>query len=147
VVLLLLRLLQEVDLPGRVRLVALPEVGSGRHQDRLQRLSGPGYGVVMPCGPAGAVGALIGFAGLELGRLLQHRLCQPVVGGLHATGKLFGRWYPHREAYASNESWGTDVWSYLAIDRPGAEKRFAEVARRTKTPARVWTRRQSDWKR
>ena len=53
---------------------------------------------------------------------------------VHAAGELFGRWYPHREGYASSESWGTDGWSYLAIDRPGAEKRFAEVARRPKNP-------------
>jgi hypothetical protein len=48
-----------------------------------------------------------------------------IVIQIHAAGERFGKWYPTREGYASNESWGTSGFSYLASDRDGAERRFA----------------------
>jgi hypothetical protein len=55
-----------------------------------------------------------------------------IVIQIHAAGERFGKWYPTRESMPSSESWGTSGFSYLACDRDGAERRFAELIGRAK---------------
>ena len=54
---------------------------------------------------------------------------------IHKAGERFGKWYPTRSGYPSSESWGTSGFSYLASDRAGAERRFAELIGRTNGPS------------
>jgi hypothetical protein len=62
-----------------------------------------------------------------------------IVIQIHAAGERFGKWYPTREGYASNESWGTSGFSYLASDKDGAERRFCGAERSHKWPRRCDT--------
>jgi hypothetical protein len=55
-----------------------------------------------------------------------------IVIQIHAAGERFGKWYPTREGFPSSESWGTSGFSYLASNKDGAERRFAELIGRAK---------------
>ena len=61
----------------------------------------------------------------ELSKDDELRGYEVIVIQIHAAGERFGKWYEKREGYASNESWGTSGFSYLASDKDGAERRFA----------------------
>jgi hypothetical protein len=55
-----------------------------------------------------------------------------IVIQIHAAGERFGKWYPTREGYASNESWGTSGLATSQVDKDGAERRSAGLIGRIK---------------
>jgi hypothetical protein len=70
------------------------------------------------------------------GRIAIYELHHPVAGligyeviviEIRKAGEVFGREYPDREAYPSNEDWGTLGWSYQTRDLAGALKRYATL--------------------
>jgi hypothetical protein len=69
---------------------------------------------------------------MRLGTIALYAVCQPggVLIGYEVirirrlpAQTVFGREYPEREAYPSNEQWGQLAWSWRAIDR---EKAFIQ---------------------
>jgi hypothetical protein len=59
----------------------------------------------------------------------QPRGFEVVVLRIRPAETLFGRSYPLRESYPSNEDWGIYGWSYAATDLKGAQRRFERLLR------------------